>query len=127
MSAGGEMYQNVEFYPFTPEVPGAVEPPVPAARCTPNWYSSTNRHFTPPTGQMLSAETGTIKACVPVLDAITHGYIQRSWSDLIVRRQYGVAILEDPEAKKSGVPVFSMRPIEAQGHISAPTGYASRL
>lgn len=42
--------------------------------------------------------SGTVKRCVPFLDALTHGYIIPLWSDVYVRAYNGDLTIEFPES-----------------------------
>lgn len=55
--------------------------PVPAARAMPEWF----KKIKPTIEGSDKADAGTIKRCVPVLDAVSQGYIIPLWADLQVK------------------------------------------
>lgn len=66
-------------------------PPVPASKMVPEWYKNLNRYMYP--NEKIDAAfmwnndnriPQTVKACVPVQDYITSGYVLRASSDIIV-------------------------------------------
>ena len=77
---------------FTTDDSVAAEffPPVPASKALPEWYKDTPRYIYPrETTSLLMAEHGnripqTIKACLPVQDYLTSGYIIRNCSDIAI-------------------------------------------
>lgn len=69
--------------------------PVPAERCLPEWYKQTEPYVG---GDSRVSETrsnpGTIKRCKPIYDALTAGYIIRTYADVQVTQRDGVAFYE---------------------------------
>lgn len=62
--------------------------PTPAAKNMPKWYKSL-----PPTlGQV---ENGTMKRCIPALDAVSQGYIIPLWCDLLVQVIYPLCLKDE--------------------------------
>lgn len=55
--------------------------PVPAAKAIPEWF----RKIKPTIEGADKADSGTIKRCIPVLDAVSQGYIIPLWADLQVK------------------------------------------
>lgn len=73
------------------EVIASQFPPVPASQMIPNWYKELSFYCAgkkPDAVEILQSGNGlrdlTIKACVPVRDYITGGYIIRAHSDVII-------------------------------------------
>jgi len=62
------------------ELLDAIPHPVPAAKAMPEWFKAISRDIP---NQDLT-KSGTIKRCIPVLDAVSQGYIIPLWSDLHV-------------------------------------------
>ena len=63
------------------ELLGAIPPPVPAGKAMPDWF----RKIKPTMDGSDKADNGTIKRCMPVLDAVSQGYIIPLWADLQVK------------------------------------------
>jgi len=67
--------------------------PTPAKKHIPDWYKDMSRFMDPSKKSDVTAKGGvlkkntTIKACVPVLDFFTSGYIIPLWQDLLVQRE----------------------------------------
>lgn len=59
----------------------ALPHPLPAAKAMPNWFAKLSRNIK---SSDLS-DGGTIKRCIPVLDAVSLGYIIPLWGDLHVK------------------------------------------
>jgi hypothetical protein len=77
------MTLKIEFIPASKEAELVVPMPKPAKLYVPEWYkeipvSPKNISFRSP-GDVGSQN---IKACMPFLDAYTHGYIQETWTDI---------------------------------------------
>ncbi len=58
--------------------------PVPAYKKMPEWY----KKLKPEISGLAKAEKGTVKRCVPVLEAVSQGYIIPLWADLQVQVAY---------------------------------------
>jgi hypothetical protein len=77
---------NIEFLPSTKDVHTLVEPPQPAKFVMPEWY----RHISAPPKELDLDQPGqrknliNLKSCTPFLDAMTSGFIQRTWADLYI-------------------------------------------
>jgi hypothetical protein len=70
---------------FTNTIPFEIDPPQPASKFIPEWYTNTDSYIgknKKPDGN--GGTTGTIKRCMPVFDAITAGYIISSPADVYV-------------------------------------------
>jgi len=73
---------------FTNTSGADIEQPKPASRLVPDWYKNMESYINKekkPTGDGTSS--GTIKRCMPVLDAITAGYIIESPADVWVSKK----------------------------------------
>jgi len=79
------MNLKIEFIPSSKEVELLVPMPRPAQVYIPQWYKDATP---PPTEKKYEFQTPGlvsnlgIKACTPFLDALTHGYIQETWTDI---------------------------------------------
>lgn len=64
-----------------------IDPPVPSKNNIPQWYKDIPRFLSKDkkieigNGQILN---NSVKACLPFLDAISHGYIQKTWCDIYI-------------------------------------------
>ena len=63
------------------EVIDVIPHPVPASKAMPEWFSKLKRDID---GEDKS-NAGTVKRCIPVLDAVTQGYIIPLWADLHIK------------------------------------------
>ena len=68
------------------EVLDVIPHPVPAAKAMPEWF----KRVKPTVEGADKVDAGTIKRCIPVLDAVSQGYIIPLWADLQVKvmKQY---------------------------------------
>jgi hypothetical protein len=65
--------------------------PVPGVKAVPEWYKKMKTSFTNnKTGGKEVQDTQTIKRCMPVLDAMTTGYIMKTYTDITVKNNDGV-------------------------------------
>ena len=78
----------IKFYPAKEAFDGVFDNPIPSKESIPDWYKNQNRY----TGgeKILLPESGlyntTIKACMPIFDMITSGYIIKTPADLYVSK-----------------------------------------
>lgn len=80
---------------FTNTIEAELEQPKPASKLLPDWYKDTSSYVNNerrPDGN--GATTGTIKRCIPVLDAISAGYIIQSPADVFVSNKDGLQWFE---------------------------------
>lgn len=80
------MAQLIEFLPASKEAELDVTHPVPARTLIPDWYKESKSFYN---GNTFSLDEefkvqSTIKQCMPVLDALTAGYVQPSWTELYI-------------------------------------------
>lgn len=66
------------------EIDGVLPPPVRASKAIPKWFKKIKPHMP----GLSFEEPGTIKKCIPVLDALSQGYIIPLWADLFVKVDY---------------------------------------
>lgn len=59
----------------------AIPHPIPAAKAMPEWFKVLGRDIP----NQDKTHAGTIKRCIPVLDAISQGYIIPLWGDLHIK------------------------------------------
>jgi hypothetical protein len=70
--------------------------PVPSTRSVPDWYKQTPEYWT---GERVIRDGNTphtVKKCVPVFDAMTAGYVIRSYVDVQVTQRDGLPFYEWP-------------------------------
>jgi len=114
----------INFRAGNEKVSAIMQPPLPAAKCIPDWYKNLSLYVTD-NGNPISPEGNTnltAKACVPVLDALTTGYIVTLPCDIIFvdPKEYGHRVIWEV----SWDVISSHSP--AQMGNQAPDGYESR-
>lgn len=77
--------KKIEFYPWHPEVEGFKTPPVPSSKKVPEWYKQIRPFGHGKTYSAMNPNL-TIKKCVPVLDAMTAGYMSCLQVDIVVEK-----------------------------------------
>jgi hypothetical protein len=70
--------KKITFIPSSKETELLLEPPSSAKKLLPDWYKKT------PTFDPLDYKSKTLKQCMPFLDAMTGGYIQKTWADIFI-------------------------------------------
>jgi hypothetical protein len=113
---------KIEFIANNEETFKKIDPPEPASKFIPDWYKES---FTFKDSNSLSfneAELAatTIKACMPVLDSITAGYIQKTWCDINIERK-GSQIIYHWSA---GPEIISIKPDYVKQKFPIPHGYS---
>ena len=74
-----------------------IEQPKPANKLLPEWYKNTKSYMNDKKKPVTNGNTAvTIKRCIPVLDALTSGYIILSPADLYVEIKDGVQYFQWP-------------------------------
>jgi len=69
--------------------------PVPGVKAVPNWYKEMKTSFAEGKADNRNvAESQTIKRCMPVLDAITTGYVIKTHTDIYVKNVDGAIAFE---------------------------------
>jgi hypothetical protein len=87
-----EIFMKIEFTPSSEDVYLTVDPPLPAKSFIPEWYKEkkyinlNNSEFSPVTGRIMDT---SIKMCMPFLDSLTSGYIQKTWTDIYIENKDG--------------------------------------
>jgi hypothetical protein len=80
------------------DLAGAFPKPNHASKFMPDWLKKLDRMVV---GAPIT-EAGTVKRCVPVLDAVTNGYILPLWADMVVT----VKMVENKELGVDGLGVY---------------------
>ena len=85
------MTKTIKFFPISEESYSFVEPPIPSKKMIPEWYKDATTFY-----NSNSLEIGqdfkpnlTFKSCMPILDSLSAGYIQKTWSDLYIKESNG--------------------------------------
>lgn len=115
---------TIEFIPWNEEVLHNIESPVPAKTCIPEWYKKSFKYedsnkisFYQNENDNLNPKS-TIKGCIPVLDSMSMGYIQKTWCDIYIERNEKEIIY-----KYAGSPkIISVRENSVKQFLPAPIG-----
>lgn len=97
---------KIKFIPASESTPLTVDPPVPARKVIPEWYSKIPR-FQGNNGPEFEdgmVSNNTLKACYPFYDAITGGYVQKTWCDIHFNFGYEDSKLVDVKYNYSSIP-----------------------
>lgn len=80
--------RSIKFIAEDEETLQAVELPSSAVKEVPEWYKNLTRFYKSNKVSFSDsgAPTGTMKGCIPVFDAMIHGYIQKTWTDIYIER-----------------------------------------
>ncbi len=78
------MTLKIEFIPASEEAKLLVPAPKPAKLYIPEWYKNMPVENTPQFNNVGDITNQNVKNCVPFLDAMAHGYIQESWTDIYI-------------------------------------------
>jgi hypothetical protein len=75
----------IEFYPSSKDVELVVQPPQPARTAIPDWYKLTPAYEG--LKEISFDDSGAVsnkglKHCMPFLDALSTGYVQKTWCDI---------------------------------------------
>lgn len=77
-------HQIIEFIPSSEEVSKFVEPPQPSKNSIPDWYKF-SESFDHKNLKFIGQDIHKpLKSCIPFLDSLTSGYIQSTWSDIVI-------------------------------------------
>ena len=119
------MSLTVEWIPASKEVEMVVPAPNPAKLYIPQWY----KDAAPPATEknykfQRPGVVGNLglKACVPLLDSITHGYIQESWTDIYFKVSVDGEYILD-YSYPTGPRIIGHRDNNAGTHFKIPDGY----
>jgi hypothetical protein len=77
---------QIEFIASSDEVNNFVENPKPSKMSIPDWYKNKKSYYKkkPIFNSNGSLENSDLKMCMPFLDSISHGYIQKTWCDIYI-------------------------------------------
>jgi hypothetical protein len=86
---------KIVFVPGSIDIDNNVLAPEPSRKNIPSWYKNIPG----------DEETMNLKKCIPFLDSISHGYIQKTWADIHVKADGNNVLF----SQSSGVPIFLNR------------------
>ena len=88
------MSLGIDFFPISELAQEYVPAPKSAKYYIPSWYKNFGK-------QEEDTPISQLKKCVPFIDSLTHGYIQETWSDIIVERdkENNLIIIDDSNPK----------------------------
>jgi len=83
--------KKIEFVPNSEDLHLYSEPPTLAKNTLPDWYkdSPSPNYKSSVFGEHGEKLNVSIKMCIPFLDSITAGYIQKSWTDIHISMENG--------------------------------------
>jgi hypothetical protein len=81
---GAQMTKHIEFIPSSKKVSLVVPKPKPAKLYIPDWYKKIEITKDHQFDEFANVTTKSLKNCMPFLDALTHGYIQETWTDIYI-------------------------------------------
>ena len=81
---GKQMVKHIEFIPSSKEVSLVVPKPKPAKLYIPEWYKKIENNNDHQFDEFGNVTNKNLKNCMPFLDALTHGYVQETWTDIHV-------------------------------------------
>ena len=112
---------NIKFIAADEETYGRVSMPEPASKHVPSWYKKANkfRYSNAPEFNDDSYPQATIKSCIPVFDAITSGYIQTTWTDVYIEKEFDKIHYR----YASGPPIIGVRETWHKQNMTAPPGH----
>lgn len=91
--------------------------PVPATEALPKWYKENAEYVNGKREVVDAATPATVKKCIPVFDAMTAGYILRTYVDVQVTQHDGAPYYQWPSLNPVG-----FHPIEQAAHHPANNG-----
>lgn len=91
--------------------------PIPASKCLPDWYKQSPEYVGGERVIRDGRSPHTIKKCVPVFDAMTAGYVIRTYVDVQVTRRDGLPYYEWPSQN-----ALSFHPVEQAPNHPARNG-----
>jgi len=118
--------KKIQFITNSKTVNASVSSPKPAHNYVPQWYKDSKSFFN---SNSISFDknlnmTKTAKLCIPILDSITAGYIQETWSDIYIEKsENGIRYV----FADSSVPMFSSRDKRTIQNMPIPLGHLDTL
>jgi hypothetical protein len=126
---------KINFFAASPDLYQVENPPVPAKQLIPNWYKDIppERDFGIPTLRPIPRNMGTVKKCIPFMDALTTGYMIRFPQDILIKKKDGKVFSywdyprygrpsENPSPTE--IPIFDLEwPLGRYEGLPTPKGY----
>jgi hypothetical protein len=111
--------KKIEFLPWNEEVLNLVDSPLPAKKCIPDWYKKSFNYVGSNKISFTNNKPNlSIKKCVPVIDAMMSGYIQKTWCDIYIEQNDAEIVYH----YSSGPEIVSHRDKEVKQHLPTPIG-----
>lgn len=103
---------KVKWIPHNKETALTVPPPTPASQYIPDWYSKSKSFGDDNVPVFENGEVANmnVKMCSPFLDAMTAGYIQETWCDLLIDSADGETITQTQTARTPTLVGFRKAP-----------------
>jgi hypothetical protein len=84
--------KKIEFIPADEQVEKYVTPPLPSKKYIPKWYKDSLMYYNSNKIEIEMKDkkpvvNKTMKHCIPIIDAMTSGYIQESWTDIYIEQK----------------------------------------
>lgn len=112
---------KIEFIAYNEDTYEYIDRPVSASKIMPEWYRKSKRFKN--SNELSFNEQGfpssTIKSCMPVFDAISFGYIQKTWTDIFIEKS-------GDELKyfwSNGPEIITVKPQYTKQMLPTPHGY----
>ena len=83
----------IEFY-CAPEYFGVIPEPAPAIKMIPDWFKKITPHVTDGSRDQFGGKAMSAKKCMPLLDAMSAGFIIPLWADVNVRTNDEGSLIE---------------------------------
>jgi hypothetical protein len=117
-----EKMKEILFVTENKLVEEVIPMPKPAKFYLPDWYKNTTKFFN---GNKLEFDESfnpllTVKACMPLFDILSMGYIQETWCDIHISRINGALSYS---YKYPEVEIMGDRDIRGLGKFNIPEGY----
>jgi len=99
---------------------GIIKPPVPAGKCIPEWYKKVPVNMGPEHRDVFGGEAMTAKKCIPLIDAMTLGFIIPLYGDTNIKvSKTGEFIETSPNPQGGGI--IELHDKSQLGGKSSPT------
>ena len=97
--------------------------PVPGVKAVPDWYKEMKTSYADnPKEPRDVSQSQTIKRCMPVLDAITTGYIIKTHTDIFVKNEDGVTSFEWSQDFRDTITFHSAYQLVNYKNLDLPNG-----
>jgi hypothetical protein len=115
--------KSVNFVGINSFVDKHLEIPSPASKEIPDWYKQTMPYHHGHNFELsFDGPANTVKGCMPVLDVISTGWIQKTWCDIYIERNEEGQVYFQHAADPQ---IVSFRDIKSIGNMPIPDGYSA--